>query len=468
MTSSLFTVSRCASLALLAGALGIASAATGANPAVPDARYQPQPYSTVVHPDWTKNASIYQLNTRQFTSEGTLSAAERQLARIKALGTDIVWLMPIHPIGKTNRKGPLGSPYAVQDFFAVNPEFGTMADLKSFVAAAHKLGMHVILDWVGNHTAWDSVIRAEHPNWYLQNAKGAPRPTSWFDWDDIIELDYNSPDLRAYMTRAMRYWVEEAGVDGYRCDAAGFVPLDFWDNAAAELRAIKPVFMLAEWESRDMYARAFDATYAWSWREAMRNIADGKADATSLYEYYAWNEKFYPKDAYRMLYVTNHDTNASEGTEFAVFGAALDAAIALSVVSDGIPLIYNGQEAGNPRRLKFFERDPIVWQSAPQGDLYKRLFALKKANTALWNGHWGATMQQVKNSAPKQIFSFVRENAKDKVFAVFNLSSTQARVTFDDGPQKGHYRAFDGNAPVAIDAGTTLTMAPWSYQLYVR
>ncbi|RZA10880.1 MAG: alpha-amlyase, partial [Proteobacteria bacterium] len=327
-------------MTLLATALGVAGTSHAAPAAVANARYQPAPYSTVVHPEWTKNASIYQLNTRQFTPEGTLRAAEQQLARIKALGTDIVWLMPIHPIGKTKRKGTLGSPYAVQDFFAVNPELGTMADMKSFVATAHKLGMHVILDWVGNHTAWDNVIRTEHPAWYLQDAKGSLRTTSWFDWDDIIELDYSSPDLRAYMTRAMRYWVEEAGVDGYRCDAAGFVPLDFWNKAAAELRAIKPVFMLAEWESRDMYAHAFDATYAWSWRLAMHNIAKGKADATSLYEYYAWNEKFYPKDAYRMLYVTNHDTNSSEGTEFEVFGDALDATIALSVVSEGIPLIY--------------------------------------------------------------------------------------------------------------------------------
>lgn len=466
MTSSLLHRARHAGLVLLAGALCAAHAATTAPAAV--SRYQPVPYSTVVHPEWTKNASIYQLNTRQFTPEGTLRAAEGQLARIQALGTDIVWLMPIHPIGKVKRKGTLGSPYAVQDFFAVNPELGTLDDLKSFVATAHKLGMHVILDWVGNHTAWDNVIRTEHPAWYLRDTTGSLRTTSWFDWDDIIELDYSAPDLRAYMTRAMRYWVEEAGVDGYRCDAAGFVPLDFWNNAAAELRAIKPVFMLAEWESRDMYAKAFDATYAWSWREAMRTIASGKADATSLYEYYAWNEKFYPKDAYRMLYVTNHDTNASAGTEFDVFGDALDATIALSVVSEGIPLIYNGQEAGNPRRLKFFDRDPIAWKAAPEGDLYRRLFALKKTNTALWNGHWGATMQQVKNSAPRQIFSFVRENARDKVFAVFNLSATTQQVTFDNGPQHGRYRTFGSDVPATIDAGTTMSLAPWSYRLYVR
>ena len=420
------------------------------------------------HAEWSKNASIYQINTRQFTPEGTLRAAERQLPRLKELGTTIIWLMPIHPIGKVHRKGELGSPYAIQDYFAVNPELGTMADFKQFVATAHRLGLYVILDWVGNHTAWDNVIRKDHPDWYLKNRKGQPRPTPWFDWDDIIELDYSSPGLRAYMTRALRFWVKETGVDGYRFDAAGFVPQDYWDEVAADLRTIKPLFLLAEWESRDMHTRAFDASYAWSWWDAMRNIAAGKADATSLYSYYAWNEKFYPKDAYRLLYVTNHDKNAWEGTEFETFGPALDAAIVFSVISDGIPMIYNGQEAGNERRLKFFERDPIVWKSAPHEALYKNLFALKKTNTALWNGRWGATMEQVINSAPQQIFSFVRQNSKDKVFAVFNLSAKAQQVTFTGDLQHGAYREFGTGAPVTLDQNSKLNMAPWSYKVYLK
>ena len=420
------------------------------------------------HAEWSKNASIYQLNTRQFTPEGTLRAAERQLPRLKELGTTIIWLMPIHPIGKAHRKGELGSPYAIQDYFAVNPELGSMADLKRFVATAHRLGLHVILDWVGNHTAWDNVIRKDHPDWYLKNRKGQPRPTPWFDWDDIIELDYKSPGLRAYMTRALRFWVKEAGVDGYRFDAAGFVPQDYWDDVAANLRTIKPVFLLAEWESRDMHTRAFDASYAWSWWDALRNIAAGKADATSLYSYYAWNEKFYPKDAYRLLYVTNHDKNAWEGTEFETFGPALDAAIVFSVISDGIPMIYNGQEAGNERRLKFFERDPIVWKSAPHEALYKNLFALKKVNTALWNGRWGATMEQVVNSAPQQIFSFVRQNSKDKVFAVFNWSDKAQQVTFTGDLQYGSYHEFGSGTAVTLDQDSKLNLAPWSYKVYLK
>lgn len=430
--------------------------------------YQPQPYVKFAHEDWTKNAVIYQVNIRQFTPEGNFRAAEKQLGRLKELGVDILWLMPIHPIGEVNRKGPLGSPYAVKDYFAVNPEFGTLDDFKHYVHAAHQLGFHVILDWVANHTAWDNVIRSEHPDWYTKDYKGDVHSTPWFDWDDIIELDYSSPALRKYMTDAMKYWVKDVGVDGYRCDAAGFVPQDFWDNATAELRAIKPVFMLAEWESRDMHAHSFDATYSWTWWDTMHNIAKGHADATALFGYYAWNQKFYPKDAFRMLYATNHDKNSWEGTEYEIFGDAVEAVIVFSVVSEGIPLMYNGQEAGNHKRLEFFERDPIVWKPSPIGDLYKHLFALKKSNTALWNGHWGATMIQVHNSDPKSIFSFVRQNNKDKVFAVFNFSDKPQTVTFKDSLYLGKYQNFSDGKAVTLTADTELTLAPWAYHIYVK
>ena len=234
--------------------------------------YQPVPYVKIKHPEWSKNASIYQINTRQFTAEGTFRAAEQQLPRLKALGVEILWLMPINPIGQKNRKGTLGSPYAVQDYLKVNPELGSLDDLKHFVAAAHQQGMYVILDWVANHTAWDNVLVTEHPDWYARNWKGDFRPTPWWDWSDIIDLDYSQPGLRKYMTDALKYWVKTADIDGYRCDVAGFVPLDFWNNARKELDAIKPVFMLAEWEARDMHADAFDMTYAWTWYDVVREL----------------------------------------------------------------------------------------------------------------------------------------------------------------------------------------------------
>ena len=284
----------------------------------------------------------------------------------------------------------------------VNPEFGTLEDLRHFVATAHGLGMHVILDWVANHTAWDNPLVEQHPEWYARDWKGEFHPTSWKDWEDIIELDYDQPGLRRYMTEAMKYWVREAGIDGYRCDVAGFVPLDFWNNARRELDAIRPVFMLAEWEARDLHAQAFDTTYAWGWNETLHTIAHGKADVEALKVYYSTHDRFYPRDAMRMTFVSNHDKNAWDGTEFEQFGAGLEAAIVLSVVGEGMPLIYNGQEAGNDKRLVFFERDAIEWREHQHGELYRRLFALKKANTALWNAQWGARMIDVPNSAPRQ------------------------------------------------------------------
>ncbi|HEY9074981.1 MAG TPA: alpha-amylase family glycosyl hydrolase [Anaerolineaceae bacterium] len=430
--------------------------------------YQPEPFVKIRHPDWSKNASIYQINTRQFTPEGTFRAAESHLPRLKDLGVDILWLMPIHPIGVKNRKGTLGSPYSVRDYFGVNPEFGTLEDLKHFVCAAHDLGMHVILDWVANHTAWDNPLVEQHPEWYARDWKGDFRPTPWWDWPDIIDLDYDQPALRAYMTGALKYWVQAADIDGYRCDVAGFVPTDFWDNARAELDAIKPVFMLAEWENRDLHARAFDMTYAWTWNEAVHKITQGQADLNSLFVYYSWNEKAFPLDGYRMLFVSNHDKNAWEGTEFEQFGDGLEAAIVLSVVSEGMPLIYNGQEAGNPRRLAFFEKDPIEWRPHPLGDLYKRLLALKKARTPLWNGKWGARMIHVPNSVPAKVFSFVRQNPQDKVFVVINFSNQPQEVRLFETLYPGAYTEYFSDKPVTLPAGAWLELKPWEFRVYLK
>jgi len=423
--------------------------------------YTPAPESRVVHPEWSRDATIYQINQRQFTPEGTFAAAEAHLPRLRELGVDIIWLMPVNPIGVQNRKGVLGSPYAVQDYLAVNPEFGTLEDLRHFVTAAHDLGMRVILDWVANHTAWDNVLVGEHPEWYARDWQGDFRPTPWWDWDDIIDLDYSHEGLRRYMTEAMCYWVREADVDGFRCDVAGFVPRDFWERAREELERIKPVFLLAEWEARDLHDAAFDMTYGWSWNSDLHKIAQGKADCTALHIFYAWNESSWPRDAIRMMFVSNHDKNAWEGTEFEQFGEMREAAVVLSVIGEGMPLVYNGQEAGFDKRLAFFDKDEIVWRDHPQGELYRRLFALKKAHPSLWNGAWGARMVKVGNDAEAEVFSFVRSHTygpdgadADAVFAVFNLSGMPRTVTFRPGPQTGPWRdAFTGaDLPRAAEA----------------
>ena len=480
MRPTTFLATACLALAAMAGtAFAAAPTASAPRPDVDDRaaeqdpRYRPQPYITLKNPEWTKDAVLYQINTRQFTPEGTFRAAERELPRLKALGVDILWLMPVHPIGEKNRKGTLGSPYSVRDYYGVNPEFGTLDDLKHFVDAAHAQGMHVILDWVANHTAWDNPMLAQHPDWYARDWKGDFHPTPWWDWSDIINLDYRQPGLRKYMTEAMAYWVREVGVDGYRCDVAGFVPVDFWDNVRSELEAIRPaaphdIFMLAEWESRDLHAKAFDATYAWSWNSTMHEIATGKGDVNKFYVYYSWNEAFFPRGGMRMTFVSNHDKNAWEGTEFEQFGDALHAAMVLSFVSDGIPMIYNGQEAGNPRRLAFFEKDPIAWRTHPNGALYADLIALKKKTSALWNGEWGAMMLHVPNDHLAQVLSFVRQDANGKVFAVFNLSPQAQTVRFEQTLFHGDYIEHFSGKSATLDASTALELKPWEYRVYVR
>ncbi|MBB5519708.1 alpha-amylase family glycosyl hydrolase [Amphiplicatus metriothermophilus] len=452
-------------LALLFSLVG---ACQSAPPAEESRSYAPKPYVEVVHPTWTRDAVIYQLNTRQFSEEGTFAAAQKALPRLKDLGVDIIWLMPVHPIGEVNRKGSLGSPYAVKDYYGVNPEFGTLEDLKAFIDAAHDLGMYVILDWVANHTAWDNVLVTEHPDWYERDWKGDFMPTPWWDWSDIIDLDYSKTALREYMAQAMKYWVEEVGVDGFRCDVAGYVPLDFWEVVRRELETVKPVFMLAEWEGRDAHARAFDATYAWSWNNAVHAVAKGEADVGALFGYYSNNESAWPQDAYRLVYISNHDQNAWEATQFERFGDALEAAIVLSVVGEGMPMIYNGQEAGNEKRLAFFEKDPIVWREHPIGALYRKLFALKRAVPALANGATGARMIPVVNDAPSKVLSFVRFKDSAGVFAVFNFSPEPRTARFEESLHHGAYMNYFSGEEIVFDGKTALTLEPWGYRVFVK
>ena len=244
--------------------------------ATDDSRYQPKEYVELKHPDWSKNATIYEVNVRQFTPEGTFKAFESHLPRIKKMGIDIIWLMPINPIGVEKRKGTLGSEYSVKDYYGINPEFGTKEDFKHLVDKIHDMGMHVIVDWVANHSAWDNQLAKDHPDWYTKTEEGNFQPTPWYDWDDVIDFDYDQPGLRKYMTGALVYWVKNFDIDGYRCDTPGFIPTDFWDNARAEMDEVKPVFMLAEWESRDLHKKAFDMTYSWTLFDKMTAVTRDK------------------------------------------------------------------------------------------------------------------------------------------------------------------------------------------------
>ncbi len=460
---------------LAALTLGLSLTACAASPTSPvqGTDFTPDPYVKLTSAEWTRDAVIYQLNTRQFTAEGTFRAAQGELPRLRDLGVDIIWLMPIHPIGEVNRKGTLGSPYSVKDYFGVNPEFGTEEDFQAFVDEAHRLGMRVILDWVANHTAWDNELAIKHPDWYEKDWKGDFRPTPWWDWSDIIDIDFNRVEVRQYMASAMRYWVEEFGVDGYRADVAGYIPLDFWEDVRADLETIRPVFMLAEWDQRDAHQRAFDATYAWPWKDATHAIAKGRADTGALFGYYSGNESAWPREAMRMTYTENHDQNSWDGSVSDLFGDSYEAFLVLSFVGEGIPLIYNGQEVYNTKRLEFFEKDPIDWDANPDGaaridPLLRSLIALKTDTSALWNGAWGARMVPVVNTVPQRVLSFARMDGNGGVFAVFNLSPEPQSVRFTDGPYAGDWTEHFTGAPATLTPETTLALTPWSYRVYRR
>ena len=431
-------------------------------------RYQTKNYVDVKHPEWSKNATIYEVNVRQFTPEGTFKAFESHLPRLKAMGVDILWLMPINPIGVEKRKGTLGSYYSVKDYYGVNPEFGNLEDLKNLVKKIHAMKMHVIIDWVANHSAWDNALAKDHPDWYSKTPEGNFQPTPWYDWEDIIDFDYDKPELRKYMTDALKYWVKEADIDGYRCDVAGFMPVDFWENARSELDEIKPVFMLAEWESRDLHKKAFDMTYSWSLYDKMRAVTSDHKSLGGIIEYMAHDVSTFPTDAYRMTFTENHDKNSWEGNQYSNFGDGLEASMILACTVNGMPLVYSGQEAGLNRSLLFFEKDLIEWTAHPFAAIYTKLFDLKHKNQALWNGNYGGEMIRIFNDKPEQVLSFSRAKNGNQVIPIINYSDKPVTVKLNSKYQKGKYKELFSNVEYVLNGDDMISLKPWKYLVLVK
>jgi cyclomaltodextrinase / maltogenic alpha-amylase / neopullulanase len=424
----------------------------------------PQSAIYVKHPDWSYNVSIYEVNTRQYTPEGTFKAFDSHIQKIKDLGIGIIWFMPINPIGEKNRKGTLGSYYSVKDYKAINPEFGTLEDFKETVNEIHAAGMHVIIDWVANHTAWDNVWVKDHPDFYTKDSLGNFVPPV-ADWKDVIDLNYDNKEMRTYMIDAMKYWVTECGIDGFRCDVASMVPLDFWKEARTELNKIKPVFMLAEAEG-PQYHEAFDMTYSWELLHLMNDVARGKKGVQWIKDYFLKEKSQYPSDAYRMRFVTNHDENTWNGTEFERMGDAVETFDAFTCVVPGMPLVYSGQEAGLNKRLEFFEKDTIKWNDSKYGFLYTKLIHDKTENKALWNGTSGGEMIPVKTSN-SEVFAFVREKDNDKVYALFNLSDKKVRTEVESNTIEGDYiNPFSGKK-IHIKSKEWMQLQPWDYRILV-
>ncbi len=358
------------------------------------------------HPDWAYNAVIYEMNIRQYTPEGTFDSAARQLPRLKKLGVDVLWLMPVYPIGVKERKGTLGSYYAIRDYCDVNPEFGDMDDFDRFLSQAHESGFKVILDWVANHTSPDAVWESGKPaDWYVRDSLG--NTVTQYDWTDIAELNYDNKDMRAAMADAMRFWLDK-GVDGFRCDMACEVPVDFWRETLPQLRKDYPgVYFLAEGETPELHEDAFDASYAWKLHHLLNDIAQGRKGVPDLEEYIAEDSAAYPAEAFRLMFTSNHDENSWAGTEFERMG---DAARAMAVLTftlpGGQPLIYTGQEMGWNHRFEFFEKDPVpAWEENSYTDFYRELINIRHRNPALSAGEKGGKFDIVSTAGNTLVFT---------------------------------------------------------------
>lgn len=417
------------------------------------------------HTDWSRSATIYEINTRQYTPEGTFKAFAQSLPKLKEMGIGILWFMPIHPIGVLNRKGSLGSYYSVKDYTAVNPELGTAEDFKSVVKQAHNLGMYVIIDWVANHTAWDNVWTKTHPDFFTKDRNGKFVPPV-ADWSDVIDLNYDNKELWYSMRDAMKYWIEEYDIDGFRCDVAAMVPLEFWKWVRPQLDSIKPVFMLAEASEPELH-QAFDMTYNWQLKDLFVEYAKGNKTADDFLKYFDKEKKDYPNDSYRMVFTTNHDENSWNGTDRERFGNAAEAFAVITALVPGMPLVYSGQEAGLDKRLKFFDKDLIEWKENKMRGIYTKLFQLKKENKALWNGSPGGELQKI-SVADKKIFAFVREKDDNKVLAFFNLSSEKKQITVSDPKLEGTYKNLFTGTITQSGSQYQLTLEPWSYQVLFK
>lgn len=422
--------------------------------------------SHVINPEWSYNANIYEVNTRQFTSEGTFNAFREHMPRLKNMGVDILWFMPVTPIGEVNRKGSLGSYYSVKDYKAVNPEFGTMEDFIELVEEAHKLGMYVILDWVANHTAWDNHLVYENPEWYTRDSLG--NMISPYDWSDVAQLNYEVPEVWDYMIEAMQFWVEVAGVDGFRCDVAFMVPTEFWNRARRELEDIKPVFMLAEAEEPEHHEFAFDMSYGWAMHHVMNDVAAGKKNANHIDSMIRVYQERFPPEAILMQFTSNHDENSWAATEFERLGNGVLTFAVLKSTIPGMPLIYNGQEAAMDKMLAFFEKDEVDWSEIPYEDFYRELLTLKHRVPALWNGIHGGSYTRVHTGDDERILAFIRQKDESEVFAVLNLSGDLVETTLKGNIFAGEYNTAFIYEPISFQPDASITIAPWEYRVYYR
>lgn len=439
-------------------------------------------------PEVEESAVIYEVNIRQYSPEGTFNAFTKDIPQLKELGVKIIWVMPIFPISQTKRKATggdnskfasempkeeqhkyLGSYYAISDFKKVNPEFGTIEDFRNLVKTAHDNGIYVILDWVPNHTGWDHVWIKEHPEYYTKNAKGEiidpinPETGKSWGWSDVADLNYDNQGLRAAMTADMLHWIKNEKIDGFRCDVAGNVPLDYWQQAIPQLRKEKNIFMLAEaWEPELLKEGLFDMAYGWEAHHTMNRIAQGKNTVKDWDKFMSENDIKYSSDDILMNFVDNHDENSWNGTIRGRLGKGEEAMTALSYVMPGMPLIYSGNEYGLNHSLKFFEKDSIPKTKGKDWELRAKLGKLKTENTALNGGKNKAKYTRIKTDDDTNILAFTREKEGKKVVYIANFSNNPIKTKVGI---KGEYTNYMTGKKMSLNEKQIFSIEPWQYYI---
>lgn len=409
-----------------------------------------------------EDAVVYEANLRAFGPNGGFNALGKRLDDIRKLGVNVLWLMPIQPVGKVRSAGGLGSPYSVADYDLVNPEFGTSEDFQRLVREAHRRKMSVIIDWVPNHTAWDNPWIKAHPEWYTRDAKGNITVPAGTNWQDVADLNYENPDLRKAMIAAMKGWIDRYGIDGFRVDTADYVPFEFWKEAVPAIRrsTSRPLFMLAEGFRPDHYTAGFDLTYGWNFYHRLKEIYAG-AKATVLAPADASEREGVPVGARRLRFITNHDFAAWEGTPLDFFKTpeGVRTAFTVTALYGGTPLLYNGQEVAWPERIPLFEKSTIDWsrdsQTAPW---IARLLDLRRKHPALKGG-------KVEDASTEDVVAFVRREGSEEVLVVANVRDREIGLSLADAMQ-GQWRDIWTGKPETL--GPKLSLPAFGNRIYVR
>lgn len=416
--------------------------------------------------DWAHSTNIYEVNIRQYSYEGTFNAFANSLPRLKDMGVETLWLMPVQPIGKLKRKGTLGSYYSISDYTAVNPEFGTEEDLRHLINKAHSLGFKLIIDWVANHTSWDHVWTQTNPGFFSKDEHGGFR-SPYPEWEDVIHLNYDNHDLWRSMINDMAYWVKEFDVDGFRCDMAHLVRLEFWEEARRQLDAIKPLFWLAETEDI-IYHRVFDASYTWEWMHKTEDYFKGHCNIENLFQQLVRYNTDFPAEAIRMYFTSNHDENSHTGTEMDKFGEAYKALGVFGCTWNGIPMLYSGQEIPNTKRLQFFDKDPIDWgQDCSLHFFYQQLLRLHSSHPALKAADDEVSTFKLYSDG-EEVFSFLRKRGDRHVVIALNLSSTPRDISIYSDHINGSYQELFTTNVMSLSAQFNLSLAPFGFKVYYK